>query len=424
MTAATKYFFLTILMVICMATLCSCDSVTQTDYINTYNSCQIGDTIYRIFGNSVDVYDARSNTISGLCRDPLCTHDSADSLCPQSIHILFMFSITTDGQNIYMFMMTDYNMPEKGQPMQAGIYVYNLRDFKLKKLCEVSATSNFTGRIIYLDGYIYYKDSYYNDDYDPSLGVTTQYDQYVKFMRVKASGGKTEQIIDGEFSVDTSLYLDSINYYICSYSNNDSITAYSRADGTEKTLGFDGYNMAQVVTYGGKTYFIGTGDSIEITYSEKHILTPNAVFEYNPETDVFTVVAENISYSYAFSGGSLWYSPFMENAEFYGTRQMPTGRGNETAPYDVFRFNTGEIVRIDLKTGVQKTWNAGQDEYGQLEADIIGWSNGCLITYLCSGKRLYETGESDGTVYKLTLSDDGTVTVAGSLSNSDGTADG
>lgn|GEM_PF-2419840 len=396
--------------------LCSCDSETPPDdYINTYDGCQIGDTIYKITGVSVAVYNAGSDTVAGLCRDPLCTHDSTDSLCPQSVHILFIYSITTDGKNIYIFMATDYNIPEKGEPRQAGIYIYSLSDFKMKKLCTVSATSNFTGRIIYYDGYIYYKDSYYNDNYDPSTGVTTQEDQYVKYMRVKSSGGKPEQIIDSEFSVDTALYVDTINYYLCDYLINNHISAYSRADGTKKDIGADGYNMAQVITYGGKTYIIGTGKNIEVTYSEKHILTPSSVFEYNPETGVFTLIAENISYGSVFSGDALWYSPFMADVQFYGTRQMPTGRSSETAPYDVFRFSTGEIVRLDLKTGERKTWNAGQDKYGQLEADIIGWSNGCLLTYLPSGERLFETGESDATVYKLTLGDDGTVTNSGSL---------
>lgn len=403
------------LALICAASLCACDSGTEAEYANSFFGCQLGETLYVFDFAENYVYNSGFSSYSGLCRDPLCTHDSSDSPCPDWDFFMGKSACRTDGRMIYFGVLNATVSAEAGD-IPYEIYSYDPETASMKLLCSVKSTSNSFDDILYCDGYIYYSEGYYNEDYDPNAGVTTLDDQYKRFMRVSTDGGTPELLYDEDFNIGTSLCVDGYNYYIYD-AYAAQLTARSRDDGSVKTIDLGEYTYIAATGYGDKIYIECSQKSVDINLTDDSSvsLTPIAVLSYDPASDKLSSVARDITGAPVISGGALWYTPFTAEVEYYGTKDMPTGRPGEVLPFDYYSFNTGEIVRLDLATGEKGVWDAGHDKYGQLEPNIVGWSDGCLLARLFCTRRTYENGSADYNLYILKLNDDGSVTVKGSL---------
>ena len=92
--------------------LTSCSQPTVQDYFNTQDGCLLGSTYYKNFaGLDIQLWNpAWDNLMEGLCRDPLCTHNNTDSLCPSSTNLQLKTAVT-DGERLYLnalnFLLTD-----------------------------------------------------------------------------------------------------------------------------------------------------------------------------------------------------------------------------------------------------------------------------------------------------------------------------
>ena len=105
------------ILIIALMTLCTaCGKTEPADYYNYsgndgYRYFTLGDVIYRCgFSTVPEQYHSGFDTpLIGLCRDPLCTHDDQDAVCPDQESAYLRF-YCTDGEKIY----ASYKFPIKG----------------------------------------------------------------------------------------------------------------------------------------------------------------------------------------------------------------------------------------------------------------------------------------------------------------------
>ena len=313
--------------------LCGCSEKTPPqDYYNTTDGCLLGTTCYKSFaGLDIQLWNPAWDTVmEGLCRDPLCSHDSTDSLCPSSMH-LQLKTVVTDGERIYLnalnFLLTDENAT-----MYRQIFSVNQDGSDFKLLHTYDATGNSSPYMKYADGYLYFEQGFYNENYAPMSEHKGTEMQSMHVMRISVDGGKAEQVLTGEFTIGSSFYVDADNYYLFS-ADDDGVYQLDIIDPKTKAVrenvlpevNDDFYDIA---VYADKTW-------LQTFDGNLYVLTDGE----------FTLVCENKGI-YTFGGG-IWYT---EEAEpvYVGTKEIPTGAaGGETAPYDYYVEATTKLCRID-----------------------------------------------------------------------------
>jgi len=150
--------------VLAVLLLTSCTEKTPPlDYFNTEEGCLLGSTHYRNFaGMDIELWNpAWDAPMEGLCRDPLCSHDSNDSLCPSSTN-LWQKTVVTDGEKLYLNALNPL-LTDQGGIMYRQIFSVNQDGSDFKLLHTYDATGNSSIFMQYADGYLYFQQGYYNE---------------------------------------------------------------------------------------------------------------------------------------------------------------------------------------------------------------------------------------------------------------------
>ena len=313
-----------------LSLLTSCSKTETLDYCNTEEGCLLGSTHYHNFaGMDIQLWNpAWDAPMEGLCRDPLCTHDSTDSLCPSSTN-LWAKTVVTDGQKLYLNALNPLLTENNTMYRQIFSMGPDGSDFKL--LHTYDATGNSSIFMQYADGYLYFEQGYYNENYDPMNEYVSSDVQSSRFMRIPTDGGKAETVLDGGLPIGTTFFVDSENYYLITHDDNGvtqlDIMNPETKDVTENVLPEAMGKYYEVTVYSGKTWLTAS-DAL-----------------YVRENGGFTKVCEGKS-GYTFGGG-IWYTETAESM-YVGTKEMPTGApGGETAPRDYYVKATTKLCRID-----------------------------------------------------------------------------
>ncbi|MGN1410594.1 MAG: TolB family protein [Eubacteriales bacterium] len=395
-----KRLIICAVLLIIPAALMGCGK-NQTDYYNradhSNNWFTLGDVIYTgsVFSVRSQYYADFDSPLTGLCRDPLCTHDG-NELCPDHIGFTMAKSYCTDGERIYfsgMNILTDSG--------RQGIYSVNPDGTGMRLLTSYDWAGRYSNALRYWGGYLYYQMSVYEDG-----------EEYIALMRVSTDGGKPEEVLDRRFRPSIAHYVDGRYYYILDvnphYDYERSLTLIDRKTGeTTENVRPEGCGVNSVQIYRDETYVICAECVPETEYDTLTSVTPLRVYRFGDGE--YELLAENVI-RYAFSDGALWYTPF--ELEYYGTIQSPTGKGNETAPHDIIRNSGNTLTRVDRDGGGVMTWEF--DRFGEgFTPYFYGISKGVAIVGMGSQKLYFETGDSRSEMHRYRLNDDGTVTDIG-----------
>ena len=122
----------------------------------------------------------------------------------------------------------------------------------------------------------------------------------------------------------------------------------------------------------------------------------------------YEMIAKDIG-SCTFADGAFWYTPF--EVQYHGTKEMPTGKANETEPMDFISKTGNTITRINPETRTEEKWIC---DLGETASPIIlGMSQGILFAEISDMGKYFETGVYETSIHKIQLNDDGTVTDLG-----------
>lgn len=324
-----KKLFCTLLAAL-LLTSCTAKTPPQ-DYFNTQDGCMLGNTHYYNFaGMDIQLWNpAWDEPMEGLCRDPLCTHDSTDSLCPSSTN-LWLKTVVTDGEKLYINALNPL-LTDENATMYRQIFSVNPDGSDFKLLHTYDATGNSSPNMQYADGYLYFQQGYYNENYDPTAEHVSSDVQSSRFMRIPTSGGKAEAVLDEGLSIGTAFFVDGENYYLVTHDENGvtqlDIMNPETKDVTENVLPEAMGKVFEITVYSGKTWLTAS-DAL-----------------YVRENGGFTKICEGKS-GYTFGDG-IWYVEYGEES-YVGTKDMPTGApGGETAPRDYYVKPTEKICHID-----------------------------------------------------------------------------
>jgi hypothetical protein len=156
--------------------------------------------------------------MEGLCRDPLCSHDSTDSLCPSSTN-LWLKTVVTDGEKLYINALNPL-LTDENATMYRQIFSVNQDGSDFELLHTYDATGNSSPNMQYADGYLYFQQGYYNENYDPMEEHVSSDVQSSRFMRIPTDGGKAEAVLDEGLSIGTAFFVDGENYYLITHDDN------------------------------------------------------------------------------------------------------------------------------------------------------------------------------------------------------------
>ena len=375
--------------------LCSCNSnPAPQDYCNTTDGCLLGSTYYKSFaGLDIQLWNPAWDTVmEGLCRDPLCSHDSTDSLCPSSMN-LQLKTVVTDGERLYLnalnFLLTDENAT-----MYRQIFSVNQDGSDFKLLHTYDATGNSSPYMKYADGYLYFEQGFYNENYDPMSEHKGTEMQSMHVMRISVDGGKAEQVLSGEYTIGSSFYVDADNYYLFSADDNgvyqlDIIDPKTKAV-RENVLPEVNDEFYDITVYAEKTW-------LQTFDGDLYVLDDGEFARVCEGKGIYTF------------GGGIWYT---EQAEpvYVGTKEMPTGAaGGETAPYDYFVEATTKLCRID-PDDLSITEFIPSDDFDDEDTIVLSYvSENGIRAGVSNGRKKFEDPESGYNC--LIRCEDGSVTI-------------
>ncbi len=397
-----------ILLVLIGILLCSCHAVAEKSapHTTTMTYCQHGNNFY-YYGYHNGIFNTALDTEVPLCFDPLCSHKEYDkkkkiwyAVCPQNLGQSMPITITytSDGNYIYMACMAEN--ADHTDAMQRAIYRFDPENPSAMKRITTYSTSGplFNAPIYVYDGMIYYVQGVYNEDFIKG-GYETIDDQYMRLMRVKASGGEGEPVLDDKFRVDNKFYMDEENYYIINY--DDPLTIIDRETFVKTEVLCDGLSPSLVYTVDGVQYLVCNEESYIASYESEQQVTYACVYKY--ENGTCTKLVGGI-HDIEIMDGALWYVPHEET--YYGSREMFNGRENEMRDY-ISQY-AGELHRLDLATGEETVWT---NEDPDLDLWFVGATDGIAIVAPRSVKGEYD-GEAPWRTpmyWKAELGEDGVI---------------
>ena len=312
--------------------LTSCTAKTPPqDYFNTQDGCMLGNTYYQhMTAMDIQLWNpAWDSPMEGLCRDPLCSHDSTDSLCPSST-ILWLKTVVTDGEKLYINALNPL-LTDENATMYRQIFSVNPDGSDFKLLHTYNSTENSYIFMQYADEYLYYQEGYYNENYDPTSEYVSSDVQSQRIMRISVNGGKAEEVLDIALPIGCVFYPDGENYYLITY-DDQGVSQLDMIDPKTKAISENILPEArgkyfEITLYAGKTW---------LTASDELYVYENGSFQK---------ICEGKS-TYSFGDG-IWCTKNAER-EYIGTKEMPTGApGGETAPRDFYIHPTQTISHID-----------------------------------------------------------------------------
>lgn len=342
--------------------LCGCGKTPTQDYCNTREGCLLGETYYENLHLQVwnPNWDA---AYDGICRDPLCSHDSEDGLCPSSRQ-LWMKTLVTDGERLYMNATNPALTDENGTVYRQ---IFSMKpdgsDFTLLHTYDFSA--NTSPYMQYADGYLYFEQGFYRGEDSAKTGLTQTGCQAAYVMRIPVKGGKAERVFDEAIEIGSAFYTDgTYNFLLCpdgmgkvQIQITDSAAGTLIESSTAKVEGVP----KDITVYDGMT-FLQTEEKIEVpcpaenggshTYTETlwrlYVYCGGEWEKLGESTDRFAF------------GGGIW---FTESTRLYlGTRSMPTGGPNgETDSVDFYVKATEAFCRINPADGTVTRYTLAGD---------------------------------------------------------------
>ena len=385
-----KKLFCTVLATL-LLTSCTAKTPPQ-DYFNTQDGCMLGSTHYQhMTAMDIQLWNpAWDEPMEGLCRDPLCTHDSTDSLCPSSTN-LWQKTVVTDGNKLYLNALNPLLTDANGI-MYRQIFSVNPDGSEFKLLHTYDATGNSSVFMQYADGYLYFQQGFYNENYDPMEEHVSSEVQSQHFMRIPTDGGKAEAVLDDALPIGVAFFTDGESHYLITTDDNgvtqlDVVNPETGAV-TENVLPEAVGKYFDMIVYRGKTWLTAS-DAL-----------------YVKENGTFTKICEGKS-GYTFGGG-IWCIEYGEEV-YVGTKEMPTGApGGETAPYDYYVKPTEKICCIDTDS-YSITEYTLSDDFDPEDTVTISYAADSAIRAVVSNGRRSFVGEDGYSC--LIRCEDGVVTI-------------
>jgi len=217
-------------------------------------------------------------------------------------------------------------------------------------------------------------------------------------------------------------YLDDTFYYILHMADGFSVSdstldIIDRKTGDAVQTGIipDGCPVIYVTVYEDNTYFICLESSITEQYAASITRQTYAVYRFDGE--VYEKLVGNIGNltGIVFADGAVWYGPYAFT--YFGAKEMPTGNGDETSPYDFCQYTDGSIARFDLQNAEQTTWFLPDADDGFC-AEFLGLSKGTAIVRVNNPEKDFLGETYEGGVYKYRLTDDGRMELLSAFENS------
>ena len=396
----------TVLPLILALLLVSCGETETLPYTNDEYLCQIGDTLYdqqilyRILNGALDAE-------SRLCRDPLCQHKYNDYGCPESGRFSGIATeFRTDGQQLFMMVKdsdAQYEHYKKTgiKAQLRTVYAIDTAAQTMRAVADFEVSNyGFGPAFVVDDEYIYYKQGYILDPDGTDSGS-----QCMRVMCVKKTGSEPEDIFGKNMDVLDTFHSDGERYYLSCYDSRSELQVIDPETMESRTFGMDGRELRRISEMNGTVYVTCFDGEISVTGSKtEHRIFTYAVYRFGGEN--LTCIAENISEP-VFSGGYVWYST--PEAEFHGVVKPEMA-----SAFDLLSHTAGDLIRLDPVTGETKRWQGGK------HIEMIGYSAGYAIANLVDYAQYAASGVKDDTIYKLTLNDDGTVTIAGVIEEVEG----
>lgn len=403
--------------------LCSCNTTTkQLAYTNislNYGSFSMGETVIEKAPTGLYRYHADAKTVlDHFCYDPLCDHSGNDGVCPDCYNLDFT-AYATDGERIYANGRSYLSALNGGtwNRNEKWLVSMNPDGSDMKRLLSYDSTNAAEPFLHLHDGWLYYYQSFYEDEYDPALKGNQ--DQYIKIMRINTDSGKTEEAYSGKLLPEDRFYLDDNHYYILHMADgfsisNSTLDIIDRETGEAVQTGIipDGCPVIYVTVYEDNTYFICLESNKTEQYATPVTLQTYAVYRFDGETCEKLVGNIGNLTGIVFADGAVWYEPYAFT--YFGAKDMPTGNGDETSPYDFYQYTDGTAARFDLDDASTQTWTLPDADDGFC-ADFLGLSNGVAIVRVDNPEKDFTGDAYEGGVYKFRLASDGTMEMLGAF---------
>lgn len=374
-------------------TSCGGKEDSAADYFNLDAGCMAGNTFYLSAGE-VSVWNPMFEEIRhGLCRNPLCSHNDPDAVCPD-YSLLWQKSIITDGVKLYMSAI-NASLTDTDGVFRRQIYSLNFDGSDFTLLAAYDTSGAASSLIRYSDGYIYYEQGLYRDGYDLSADGGRD-DQYKKIMRIPSSGGSPEAVLDSELDMMASFYVDGENYYVISSADNaaQSLTVIDKSSGSVSEEAFgdvEGYFFGMRV-YRGRTYLITSAPKTfsalrdDGTTAEK--LTDNCILYYLDGGSTRKIAEGN----FTFASDGIWYTT--TECEYLGTSETTTEYSGETEEADCFAVTVKSLVRLDPDDYTAEEYFPGEGFADGDSIELIAGAGGVLWADVWNDKTLFSEGNA------------------------------
>ena len=314
--------------------------------------CVLGDYYYEDFGART-VYLTPDGKREGLCRDPLCTHSyEADGLCPD-VAAMATKSFTTDGTRLYFASIMIW---QANAGLKRGIYSILPDGTDFKMLYEGEIAPNNSWDLVVSDGYLYFVEGHFNEDYDPSSGWMKVTDQYGYIFRIPVNGGRAEQMTHDRADVGSAftVYRNILCRVRVGQDGNLAIERIDLGTGETEWIPLPGEMEGAWPRFLDGVLYLTAGEyshTLEADRGDGSTASTSGRnwFLYRLVGDEWECLAESES-RFVFAGDEVWFVRDGE-PEYLGTKAFPTGKGSETVDRDIFDTHARRLFALDLKTG-------------------------------------------------------------------------
>ena len=384
------FLLATLILLLSLSSLTSCAVPSAVYHVNDMLSygCVFGDEFYYDFGAGRVIYSTPDGIKEGLCRDPLCMHGFSESSCPDGTltggggpHF------TTDGIKLYC------NTPIPFQhALMRRIYSISPDGTDMKMLYEFEGTGNNGMDLVIADGFLYFEEGHYNEDYDRSAGYLDISDQYSFIVRIPITGGRAEQVTKERGEIGSHFDADG----------KTLVRAFAEAGEIERTDLKTG-NTERIPlpdTFLGVFPHLIDGTLYLTAYVPQSVeaeCLDGRTIPYHWErwflyrfTDGGWVMLAESETRFVFAGDEIW-TVREGRPEYLGTQAYPTGKGSETADWDIFDTHANRIMKINLKTEemTEATLGEGVGE-GESVYNLFGVGEHVVYAVLSDPRRQIE----------------------------------
>ncbi len=368
-----------LLMLCALFLLCGCSEPVgiPDNCLNTPLYMQIGDTIYQDYAASLRAFNTAFPEGYSLCYDPLCSH-SREEFCPEMLNV---DHVVTDGERIYT---------QADDRDGSAIYSMKPDGSDLKLLVTFPRVDGLvTG--FSTDGIdLYYVEGYYKGEQGG--------DTYGIPMKLSCSGGKPEQILEGEFTAYAEIYADAEHYYI---TDNGLFSVINRKDGRRIDVQLPTPETYGVILHDGNVYLYGIAENHDYQINSRFLFGRKELWKWNGSE--FEKVISDID-QLVWDESGVWYTPMLPVEEFELIGSKESYNGKDMSLYDFIRTWTGELVYHDLATDEKTVYKT---DSVNLKIEPQGAANGYIIAAVNDYSELSHIFE----YVNLKPEADGTVTV-------------